>query len=671
MELFLDKKLTFEKLGMEYRLSEDLNDWPQQILDQLYRQAPFASDYMPKVTLDQVDADRKYALGRVALLNKLAINPRDDATPQGVRGSSKIVVPVIIQDGKLQPMDLLMHSGEVEPLTEGRLRKALFRPTMFEAIKKRPGDISMIEQLYPPQRTGGSGRGGGMTVDAQSGGGMTRTAAANPEFLMDAILPTIKKAHVAEITESMNQDPSMRVALFSNDAVLPFMAKLAGREFVEQNPSTYLKKVACTIKPTVTQIQKIAGGFRIKVANPDALIPAADDVPRPAAVGMLGGDLISKVEADGTTTITTQPAIKDTLEDLNIQVINEFGIYKVKTQGENKEMVGWVFPKVMGFGGEVLPMATFSNGSESAMQENIAGVPVARQTDILDAEPTGTGCFYYATPSGAQALVPVRITSEQETPDGVGYIAETVLGEQCSIIKMPGLKNVSVISEGRYGIPESCGFMPLENIVDLTSSPDEFTKSAEAIALSTDAVRIFTDGSCYTFEGKEIDKLAGVMETQAIDTDDAVFLGTVLGQDPVKLAHDLGALRSRGQYEMWFQARPVTPFRDKYASAKALAADRLAKLPDLRMNLFKEAAPINDPAAVDKILSLNFLNSENISIFASYAPEFEQVIRKLSELLLAARMGLDAVEHGAVQKAIVHLDKVVDGLKSLTVVSQA
>lgn len=667
MDLFLDKKLTFEKLGMEYRLSEEPNDWPQQILDQLYRQAPYSSDYAPKVTLDNVDADRRYALGKVELLNKLAINPRDDATPQGMRGNSKVVVPVVIQDGKLQPMDLLMHSGELEPLTEERLRKALFRPTMFEAIRKRPGDISMIEQLYPPQRSGG--RGGGAVVSA--GEGMTRTASANPKFLMDAILPTIKKAHVAEVTASLNDDHSMRAALFSNETILPFMAKLAEVEAMKRDPKTYLQKVAHTIEPTVVQIRKIPGGFRVKTANPNALIPSADDIPRQEAVGSLGGDIVSRVETDGTTTISAQPAVKDTLEDVNIKVVNEFGIYKVKTQGDNKEMVGWVFPKVMDFTGEVLPMAVFSNGSESGMQENIAGVPVARQTDIIDAEPEGTGCFYYSSPSGAQALIPVKITSEQETPDGSGYMAETVLGEQCTIIKMPNLKAVSVIGDGRYGIPEECGFMPLENVVDLTSSPDEFTKSAEAAALSTNAVRVITDGSYFTFQGKEIDKLAGVMETQGVNKDDAVFLGAVLGQEPVKFAHDLSSLRSKGQYEMWFGGRPVTTFKDKYAAARASAADRLSKYPDLRVNLFKEAAPINDPTAVDKILSLNFLNAENVSIFASYVPEFESVIRKLSELLLAARMGLDAVDQGAVQRAVVHLDKVVSGLKSLATVPQA
>lgn len=729
MDLFLDnKKLTFEKLGMEARMSEDPNEWPEQILDQLYRQAPYASDYSPKIVLDDVDADRRYAMGRIELINQLAINPRDDSTPAELRGKQKVVLPVVIKDGKLSPIDLLMHSGEVEPLTEERLRQALFRPALFEAIRQRPGDMSMIEQLYPPNRQYGGAR-GPLVADAGSGMvGTTRTASINkealshvttdqwnaiyddpklknqisslqkkykvtnydhpsidnlviseavkrhgyqklssakPEFLLDAIMPTVKKAHVQHVAQQIGEDPVLRSALFSNDTVIPFMAKLAEVESIEKDPASYLKKVAGSIKPNVVQVQKIQGGFRIKTANSDALIPTADDVDRPSAVGTLGADMVSSVERDGTTTISTNPAVKETMEDVTIKVVTEFGIFKVKKVGDNAELIGWVFPKVMDFTGEVLPMAVFSNGSESSMQENIAGIPVARQTDILSSHPQGMGCFYYATSSGAQALVPVMVKSEVETPEGVSYVCETVLGEQCTVVKVPGLKAVQEIAEGRYGIPEECSFMPLVNVVDLAASPDEFAKTAEAQAVGTTAVRIITDGSVYSFEGMPIDKLAGVMDTKFLNKDDAVFLGSILGHEPTKLAHALSTMRSEGHQELWFHARPVTPLRDKYAAAEASARQLLNKLPNLRADLLKEAAPIEDPAAVDKILSVGFLNPENVSIFASYAPEIEDTIKKLSELLMATRMGLGSVEEGALQKAIVHLDKVVAGLKTI------
>lgn len=730
MDLFLDTKLKFEKLGMEIRLEEDPNDWPRHILDELYRQAPFTSDYAPKVILRDIDTDRRYAMGHIELLNKLAINPRDDSTPKELKGKHKVVVPIVIKDGKLLPLDLLMNNGAAEPLTEERLREALFRPSLFEAIRKRPGDLSMIEQLYPPYQQNTRGRGaivsdGGMARtasvnkeagfshvttkqwdsiyddpkvlkrvgsiqkkhkidhfghpeidsivmgEAQKRYGMGKKAEARPEFLMDAILPTIKKAHVETITQQLNASPSLRAAVFSNESAVPFMSKLAEVESFEQDIDGGISKIAKSLVPNVMQVQKIDGGmFRVKTAQSSAIIPDAEDMDRPTAVGALGGDLVSKVEQDGTATITTLPNVKETLVDLEITVVKSFGLYKVRTQGENRELVGWVFPKVMAFTGEVLPMAVFSNGSESAMQENIAGVPVARQTDVLDAPPSGTGCFYQATSSGAQALVPVTVKSEVESPEGTSYICETVLGESCTLVKLPGLKNVQLIEEGRYGMPEDIGFMPLENEIDLASSPDAFTKVAQAQRIPK-AVRILTDGSYFSFEGAEIDKLAGVMETKFLNKDDTIFLGALLGQEPEKLAHDLVAMRKAGSHEIWVDAKPIETFKSKYAGGVARAREMLDRLPNLRVDLLKEAAPIEDPTSVDKILSVGFINPENISIFASYVPEIEVTIKKLSELLLASRLGLSSVNQGAVQKALVHLDKVVAGLKTLGATAQA
>ena len=665
MDLFLDTKLTFEKLGQEAMMSEDPNEWPQQILDQLYKQVPYSSDYSPKVVLDTVDPDRRYAMGRVELLNRLAINPRDDSTPPELLGRQKVILPVVIKDGKLAPMDLLLSDGEVEPLTEERLRTALFRPALFDAVRKRPGDLSMVEQLYPPTRQYGGARGPLIAdVGSSSVGSIDKASSAKPEFLLDAILPTIKVADVYKMTDRLNDDVALRTALFSNEAVVPFMAKLSEVENCEPG-EPYLAKIAHSIRPTVLQVQKVDGGFLIKTANPDALIPTADVVSRPSAVGTLGGDLVSKVESDGTTTITTQPAVKETLTDLEIKVVDTFGLYKVKTLDDNRELVGWAFPKVMAFTGEVLPLAVFSNGSEAAMQENIAGVPIAKQTDVLDSEPEGTGCFYYSSDSGAVALVPVSIKGQQETPEGNSYMAETVMGEQCEISLLPNLKEVTVIDEGKYGIPEDCGFMPLEGIVDLASAPDEFLKSAEARMLKT-AVRVITDGSVFSFQGQEIDKLAGVMDTEFLDLDDSVFLATILGQQPEMAKRAFQDLRKKGQYETWFDARPIHTLREKYAAAKKRASATLDRLPDLRVDLLKEAAPIEDPISVDKILSVGFLNPENVSIFASYVPEIESVIRKLSELLMASRLGLNSVDQGAVQKSLVHLDKVVAGLKTLS-----
>lgn len=665
MDLFLDRELTFEKLGYEARLSEDMNNWPQEIIDQLYKQAPFASDFSPKVVLDKVDPDKRYAMGHVELKNRLAINPRDDNTPPELKGQRKILVPVVIKDSKLAPMDLLLNNGTVEPLTEERLRRALFRPSLFEAVRQRPGDQTLIDQIYPPFRSYGGGRGpmGGPLISESLG---SKLSSARPEMLLDAILPTIKRAHIEKMTDRLNEDPSLRAALMANESALPFLAKIATVQDV--GGKDYMAQVAACIPPKVIQIQKLASGYRIKTANPEMLAPTTDEVPRPEAQQAVGSDIISKVDTDGTMTLSTTPAIRSSMEDLHIQTVTEFGLYKVKDIASNKELVGWVFPTITDLDGAVIHLALFNNGSQYAMQEEVAGVPLDKSTNLLDSTPQGTGFFYKASAGGAVALIPVDVKGEIQTPEGTSYSCALLTGEPVTLVKVPGLKAVSKIDEARYGIPEDCGFMTMDNMVELAPSPDEFLKTAQAWnALAS--VRVITDGTTFSFKGDALEKVASVMPTTFLNMDDAVFLAACLGNDPkeakAKLAH---ATKTSGVTEL--RIRPITTFKEKVSAARKHAGAMIKCIPDLRVDLLKEAAILEDPTAVDKILSVGFITPENVSIFSSYVPEIESSVKKLSELLLASRLGLSSISEGALQKAIIHLDKVLSGLKALAATPQ-
>lgn len=666
MDLFLDRELTFEKLGYEARLSEDMNNWPQEIIDQLNKQAPFASDFSPKVVLDKVDPNKRYAMGHVELKNRLAINPRDDNTPKELKGQQRVLVPVVVKDSRLSPMDLLLNNGTVEPLTEERLRRALFRPSLFEAVRQRPGDQTLIDQIYPPFRSYGGGRGpmGGPLISESLG---TKLSSAKPEMLLDAILPTIKRAHVEHVETRLNDDVSLRAAVMSNYPVLHCLQKIARVE--EMPASDYMAQVFAAIPPTVVQIQKLAGGFRIKTANPEMLAPEISDVDRPTAQRVVGSDVISKVEQDGTQTFSTTPAIRTTLEDAIIKTVTEFGLYKVKNLATNKELIGWVFPSVTDFDGVVHQMAVFSNGSQSAVQEEIAGIPIDRSIDALEAEPQGSGIFYKTSSGGAVAMVPVVIKGASQTPDQKSYFAELPMGGQIQISLVPGLKTVSKIDEGHYGLPEEMRFMPMsDDIVQLASSPDQFMKTAQAWDTLA-KVQVISDGEVFSFRGPALEKVASVLGTQFLDMDGAVFLATCLGNDPASTKQKLASIRRQGGVTE-LPVRPVTTMKEKVAAARAHAKEALSKLPNLRADLLKEAAVMEDPAAVDKILSVGFINPENISIFVSYIPEIENTIKKMAELLLASRLGLSTVSEGALQKAIIHLDKVVAGLRSLAATPQ-
>lgn len=82
--------------------------------------------------------------------------------------------------------------------------------------------------------------------------------------------------------------------------------------------------------------------------------------------------------------------------------------------------------------------------------------------------------------------------------------------------------------------------------------------------------------------------------------------------------------------------------------------------------MLKEAASFNDVGTVDKVLALNFLTPENVSMFIEYLPEFEQTVEKLARLLVGVRTGMQSVPESAVKSAMERLDEVVMALKRLS-----
>ena len=70
--------------------------------------------------------------------------------------------------------------------------------------------------------------------------------------------------------------------------------------------------------------------------------------------------------------------------------------------------------------------------------------------------------------------------------------------------------------------------------------------------------------------------------------------------------------------------------------------------------------------AVDTVLSLGFLNPENLGIFVSYLPTLDEAQKKMCELLLASRLGLRDVPAGALEKAIKAMENSIEGLKILS-----
>lgn len=112
----------------------------------------------------------------------------------------------------------------------------------------------------------------------------------------------------------------------------------------------------------------------------------------------------------------------------------------------------------------------------------------------------------------------------------------------------------------------------------------------------------------------------------------------------------------------------VNPDFNPMAAIEKTAKDReiLRKISALlRKDLTKEASAINDPEAVDVVLSLNFINEDSLKGYIDNIGEMRRILSELSKMLIASRLGLSDLDESALTKSIEGLDDVVKGLENI------
>lgn len=151
MNLFLDKPMDLQKeAAYAARLSEQPENWPQELTSEIFRQLPFLSDYEVDVHLDRTDPSRGAAFGYADVSNKTE-RPELEHEQMGI---PHVRIPIIVMDRSVKPFSVFLDGERVLPLTEDRVREFLFNPSSFDVSTALPRDPSLVEPLMPPQRSG-------------------------------------------------------------------------------------------------------------------------------------------------------------------------------------------------------------------------------------------------------------------------------------------------------------------------------------------------------------------------------------------------------------------------------------------------------------------------------------------------------------------------------------
>lgn len=664
MDLFVDTPLTssFEKVSAaEVTMPEDPNLWQNEVLQELYKQHPYVADFAPDVIMDRIDAERSFGFGHVDIGNKTEIQSGPGSAGEQVGGIHHVRIPIIIREGKMKPFDTLVtEDSKMLPLTEKRLRLALFRPQTFDVTSRTPGDQSIISTLYPPYRQNYGFGGGGSVVSA----GMGKEGSAG-WGIIGSILHTISPGDFDRFMGDVT-DPMMKAAYVANKgATQPILTSLAAYTPPNAQEKTAARRAG--IKPTVIQIEKVAQGYSVKTASHLAWAPVSAIVDRGQLVKMVGPESALSIDKLGGVTVgDSEVSEEEEPTGEHPELIKDFGIYKVR-DSEGAELIGYVFPNLIDVTGEPVPLALFTNGSQTALQGEIMGCPAGTGVNFMVGHPRGYGTFVRRGPEGLEAMVPMHIETslggEARGDRGVGLVATMVDGTQVEILQQPGVPHVTAVDEGTTIVPEDFEWMPLADTkpVVLAGSQAE-PEPKEASAANTVVIR-GSDAGVFSISGEAVEKVASD-ERDMVGISDAVFLLTGVGLTPKYAMQKMVEAVSTSAPVRVKVAHIIESYDGRLQAAREDFKKVAARVP-VRHNLVKEAAVIPDPMAVDAVLSLGFLNPENMMSFVTYLPALNEAQSHLCELLIASRMGVRELPEFAIERCIRSLEETIEGLKML------
>jgi hypothetical protein len=259
----------------------------------------------------------------------------------------------------------------------------------------------------------------------------------------------------------------------------------------------------------------------------------------------------------------------------------------------------------------------------------------------------------------------MTIQNTQQGPDGnMSFVGETLHGEPVTLQKVESLKAATPMGEGTYGIPADLVWLPLPGEpIFLAKTPEDIDTVEQAQQMPNQVQVGSTGPGEFSMDGPPLAKVAREQKYFLTKTA-AEFMLVAMGVNPFSARDALSRAEMGSKVKL--AGREIVPLSHLHKQMVKKAHTTLGDFPyHLRQNLVKEATVIDDADTADKVLSMNFLNPDNISTFAKYLPELDQASKKLAEMLVATRLGMQGPDEGAVERSMMGMERVIDGLKTL------
>ena len=634
-----------------HQLSQDIASWPQDIVQKLREVVPDTAGLSVQVKFMKKDEENGTATGSIEITSP----------------DKKAVVPVIVKDFMMYPLDVMIANQKLLPFTPDYFQSIFSNNEIFDKIEEYPQfgglgrfeDANLWNAIYPPS--------------------LGRYAyASGPYPMLEEIAQTIDGSSFKDIILG---DEKV-AAMFYRNGHRELIKKLAHLQPVNMNE--FRQGVDNLVPKGVAMLRAEGPNKYNLVSSPDSRFhPGITTLDRDSCAKFLSKlcdkvhDDINDVDQNGEKLLRVPPPEDGVFlagEDKDvIEKADSFDHYSLKGK-TGVSFEGVVIPRVISFEQKPVDLKIFLGKNMSSIQPEFYGVRLKNsrfrpESQMPKAGQTGT-FIYQPDESHALATIPVTIKS---------VFAHSIKGSQliieaCDMMGAPyklkmnndmGLQQITRLPDGSYCLPGKMKWVPMEQMGALTDSAESYAVKTAATRMTNRPVTVIDTGyGQYSMRGVDKYAAAAGWDKTNMPSWQTKFLLSFMGAGEEKIARILKSAEARGHAEVHGLRFPPLHV-EKVAEALPLAKAMQERADQFRSNLVKEASYMENSQTVDALLSLNFVNPENIAKFVGKLPHFKATISQLASCLIASRLGMKEIPEQAASTAMQRLIEVVNGLEGL------
>lgn len=636
-----------------HQLGNDTETWPEEIIQKVKERLPRAQGMNLMVKFMKKDDENGVATGSVM------INSADKVA----------VVPVIIKDFMMFPLDVMIANSKLLPLTPDYFNAVFVNNALFDKIEEFPTfgglgrfeDANLWNAIYPPSL--------GRYAYASSG-----------EYpVLEALGSSIDGTELRDFLKNpANEKVAARLLIGPHKEIITKLARLQ-----PVNMNEFRQGVENLIPRSITMLRRGSPNKYTLLSSSDTVFhPGITKMDRSGAMKHLSTvsahaeDDINDVDQNGEKFLHIPPPKNNVIlakeDSEQIVSADEYDHYSVKTK-TGVSVEGVVVPHVMDFDQKRLGLKLFIGKTMSTVQPEVFGVRLKNsrfhpESQVPKVGQTGT-FLYQPDTKHALATVPVTITGVTSDCGTVELRAQDLMGRPMKITLQQKssfeLHRIAKTAPGQYIVPSSMKWVGLEDMGEVTNSVDDYAVKQAGERLTNRPVTVIPTGfGQYSVRG--VDKYARAMGADPTNLDgyQVKFILAALGAGSEKIAHIMKSASKRGSAEV-HNLNFIPLSSEKVADARPLARAMSKVASSLKHNLLKEASYLENSQTVDALLSLNFVSPTNVAKYVGKLPALKSAISHLASMLLASRLGMKEIPESAAASGMARLVEVVDGLERL------